>query len=261
MKKLGKILTVLLTMTLVLGLFSVSVLAAGAPSSPSSLAFHFSGKGTAESPFLLKTTADLQELSKLCSIDLSKYTEDEDLPLDFIFYSSAQYKLMNNVNLSGIKNWMPLTYFMGVFDGNHKIISNLKTTRGGFMVRSEGDIQNLTLKNVRITGTDYAGALALYNDGSIKNCSVTGTVNGSSTVGLLVGENEDGNIKFCTVSGTAEGSIVGGLVGLNGATINSCSADASIRSTLPRAGWLEKTPAISPALMQWETSVSILCWA
>jgi len=237
MKKFGKILSVLLIMTLVLSLFSVSVLAAGTPSGPASTALYFSGKGTAQSPFLLKTTADLKKLSELCYVDFNDYSGDEDLPLDFIFYSSAHYKLVNNVNLSSVKDWKPFTYFMGVFDGNHKTITNFTSAHGGFMESNEGTVQNLTLKNVKITGIDYAtGGITDQNDGIIKNCSVTGSIFGPDEVGLLAGDNNEGSITGCSTSGMVEGSEAGGLVGFNYKSIQSCRSTASVRSDYTAGG-------------------------
>jgi fibronectin-binding autotransporter adhesin len=65
----------------------------------------------------------------------------------------------------------------------------------------------------------------------VKNCYVTGTVNGSENVGGVVGLNQNGNVENCYVTGTVSGTDkVGGVVGNNytGGIVRNCYTTGNI---------------------------------
>jgi hypothetical protein len=152
--------------------------------------------------------------------------------------------LTADVNLAGV-TLTPVgngnIRFTGVFDGNDNIISNAvinqPTTYTGLFgyVGSGGQIKNLGVENVNITGRDYVGGLVGWNEGSLTSCYATGSVSGDSTVGGLVGSNYLGTLTSCyatcSVTGTND---VGGLVGANSSvsptdvSLTDCYATGSV---------------------------------
>jgi hypothetical protein len=134
------------------------------------------------------------------------------------------------------------TPFTGIFDGNGHIISKLTITTStkdyiglfGY-VGSGGQIHNLGVKNVNITGdiTDhYVGGLVGYTyQGTLTDCNATGSVNGTGAfVGGLVGYTYQGTLTDCYATGSVSGSdSVGGLVGRTyQGTLTSCYAAGSV---------------------------------
>ncbi len=137
----------------------------------------------------------------------------------------------------GGAGWTPIgnsvTNFTGTYNGNDHTITGLYINRplgnsqGMFgVIGSVGQVENLGLLNVDITGNQYVGGLTSYNQGTINNCYTTGSVVGAiantgTRVGGLVGWNgpvmggaSDATIinsySECVVSGKAS---VGGLAG------------------------------------------------
>ncbi|HPN40669.1 MAG TPA: GLUG motif-containing protein, partial [Candidatus Cloacimonadota bacterium] len=124
--------------------------------------------------------------------------------------------------------WIPIgssntNSFCGRYNGNGFTISGLTINRpssdnqGLFGYTVDAILSNLSLVNVCIDAGNYTGSLTGYmRMGSSTNCSSSGTVNGGSNVGGLVGCQEYGNIieSFFTGSVTGNGYYyIGGLVG------------------------------------------------
>ena len=105
---------------------------------------------------------------------------------------------------------------------------------GGFIghIGTDGRVQNLTLSDVNINNTysggypSEMGAVTGYNEGTISNCEISGSVSQTSeygNLGSLVGNNT-GNIEYCRSSATIHGdgnNYVGGLVGQHGSYVTS----------------------------------------
>ena len=142
-------------------------------------------------------------------------------------YAGKTVTLTADLDLSG-ENWKPIgnlvSYpgqsFNGTFDGNGKTISNLTcvdntakhAVAGLFGSIVSGTIKDLTLKNVNISSTHYAGAIVAYTSGkpTIKNCKVIGgTI--KSTPELVDGSYDNGDK-------------VGGIMGYatSGSVVDSC---------------------------------------
>ena len=99
--------------------------------------------------------------------------------------------LMNDIDLSG-SSWTPIgnvtayptVTFKGTFDGQEHIISNLTASdnaagyaAAGLFGSILGTVKNVTLKDVNIRSTHYAGAVVGYsstNGAIIENCHVDG---------------------------------------------------------------------------------------
>jgi len=133
--------------------------------------------------------------------------------------------------------------FTGVFNGQGHVIRNAAINKpsadyvGLFgYLGSGGQIKNLGVEEVAITGKAFVGGLVGYQNGSssrIENCYATGTINGTSYVGGLVGDNQYGTITSSHATGAVSGNNgVGGLVGrLDGGTVTSCYATGVVSGT------------------------------
>ena len=153
--------------------------------------------------------------------------------------------LDKDITLTG--EWTPIgsrnSPYTGIFDGGGHILSGLtidqsETTYVGLIgyIAGGGAVKNLILADVDITAAIYTGAVAGRNDGTIENCSVTGSVTGNTSttdgyVGGITGENR-GAITGCAALGSvtvANGMYVGGIAGChNGGSITVCYSSATV---------------------------------
>jgi hypothetical protein len=164
---------------------------------------------------------------------------------DNVGSSSGQYyQLLNDIDASayGGEGFKPIgSYvdasnqqpFSGIFDGNGHNIQNVVISRPGEkfvgpfgFIGLQGQIRNLRLEGVSITGGGRVGGLVGQSYGMVTNCHVSGFVSGGmDRVGGLVGQNWANGVIWdcsssCTVSGIS--NVVGGLVGLShGIIVNS----------------------------------------
>jgi hypothetical protein len=189
------------------------------------------GIGTAEKPHLIFTAEQLDFLVAR--------------PQDW----GKHFKLMADIDLKAWGVGEPRVIgtiddgpFTGVFDGNHKILSNLHQVPdfGGYLglfglvEGLEARIENLTLADPHISSETgrYVGALVgSLREGMVSNCHVrAGGVLGMSFVGGLVGRNDGGLILGCTVDAVVQGaSRVGGLVGQSYyGTVERCRAQGQV---------------------------------
>ena len=75
------------------------------------------------------------------------------------------------------------------------------------------------------------GGVAGYSDGTIENCSVSGSVSGTLYVGGVVGDQWGASITGCSSSATVKGTrYVGGVAGGTnaGATLTACYATGNV---------------------------------
>lgn len=207
------------------------------------MAYSGSGSGTQASPYIITTPAQLTEVSD---------------------YPSAWWELGNDIDLDVSPyntgdGWAPLCSaiaFSGNFNGAGYTIDNLFIDRsstdevGLFSAVGSGAlIRNLTLTNGDVTGQYYVGGLLgrVYSSGSLKinNCSVSGTIEGTDDVGILIGfVHGTANIRNCYTSGSATGrSSIGGLIGgigygfgVGSAEIKNCYSTAEVSSSTGPAG-------------------------
>ena len=152
--------------------------------------------------------------------------------------------LDTDIDLTG-KNWMPIgtsfsNKYTGTFDGGGHTIKGLTVTTNDQFVGLFGSIGNAgTVKNVMMEGVQitknhssgFAGGVAGYSDGTIENCSVSGSVSGTVYVGGVVGAQWEGSITGCSSSATVKGMVhVGGVVGQTngGATLTACYATGNV---------------------------------
>ncbi len=187
------------------------------------------GSGTSTDPFQIASYDDLLEISN------SPEDWDQCFILKNDIDASETYYLNNGKGFSPIGCYD--TAFIGVFNGDNYVISNLFINReneyniGLFGYIARGKITGLVLDSCNITGESNIGVLAgsvVGNDSDttgvfdvhIKNSNTTGYVQ----VGGMIG-NLGSNINNCSFEGNVTGyySIIGGLVGYSSGSIISNS--------------------------------------
>jgi hypothetical protein len=152
--------------------------------------------------------------------------------------------LTADIDLSGI-DWTPIgkddnKAYTGTFDGNGKTITGLTVT-GSYKyaglfgdIDENGTVKNVVLEDVQITSDNssgYAGGVAGDSWGTIENCSVSGSVSGTTFAGGVVGSQWGGSITGCNSSATVKGVIfAGGIAGETnyGATLTACYATGDV---------------------------------
>jgi hypothetical protein len=152
----------------------------------------------------------------------------------------AHLRLTNDIDLEGVDLSIignRVFPFGGVFDGSGRKILNFKCSYVGvddiglFRCTGGAEIKDLQLidPNVDCPGGDRIGALVGWAFGTIKRSEVVGgSVRGSWSVAMLVGENS-GPIVECFTGGSVIGSQnIGGLVGRNYGTVADCGASAHV---------------------------------
>ena len=156
--------------------------------------------------------------------------------------------LDKNIDLTG-KVWTPIgtdydNAYTGTFDGGGHTITGLTVTTNDEYAGLFGYLGNFnngaaTVKNVVMDGiqitcnhrSGYAGGVAGYSWGTIENCSVSGSVSATVSVGGVVGVQRDGSITGCSSSATVKGTLyVGGVAGWTnfGATLTACYATGNV---------------------------------
>ena len=197
-----------------------------------------SGRGTAESPYLIYTAEQLAEVRDNINNDANAPEwGDTD-------WNEAHYKLMKDIDLSsvcneGIGSWTPIgmenNNFEGNFNGNNCTVSNLyfynENSRledgAGLFGKIDAyssnmpEIYDLNVEG-NITAYGFAGGIVGYlYTGIIRNCTFRGSVTGSyqySSCGGIVGNishvKENHVINCHNLGGTVSGqSYVGGVIG------------------------------------------------
>ncbi len=218
-------------------------------------AFTGSGAGTPADPYQITNCAELQDMKNNLT---------------------AHYVLMNDIDCydathEGGSLWNdgagfePVGWgispfnknpFTGTFDGQNHTITGLYINRpttdyvGLFGCALSlygctpgvncGEIKNVGLVDVDITGYDLVGGLVGYNHGTITNSYATGSVTGRGFVGGLAGYTDGGTISNSYSTGNVNGTgwRIGGLVGYNHGKITNSYATGNVISTGGYAGGL-----------------------
>lgn len=157
-------------------------------------------------------------------------------------------QLVNDIIIPDGRTWTPISVaisagsrsYTGTFDGKGHTISGLETEgqHGGLFgsLAEKSVVKNLGIINSSFESgsTDYVGAIAATNYGTIENCYNTGTVTGwNMFVGGIVGENK-GTIRECyntgTIAANGLGESAGGICGIarDDAVIINCYNTGSV---------------------------------
>src|SRR5690606_9099747 len=159
------------------------------------------GEGTAESPYELRTWADIEKIA-----------QDPD----------AHYALIEDLELDGSERTQigaGATPFTGVFDGRgHTISGYLAEPSGGsgLFQTNDGTIRDLAVVDANIDALiGTAGILADVNNGTIERSRTSGSISAPSRAGGLVGDSS-GTIRdsYSTAQVRVAGTESGGLIGV-----------------------------------------------
>ena len=225
--------------------------------------------GSAEKPFIISTTWELDELARR----VNNGTGDPNAETG---YNGKYFELGDNITYSTVgigeteSNYAPIgnvdKEFNGNFDGKNKTVSGIRIYRNGdedvdkylglFGNLEDGTVQNVTVSDALITGYSCVGGIVGYNYcGTVKNCLALGVnVTADDYVGAIVGSNSTNTslgqnyYNGCTV-GTAttgigcngvditdnDGAVMALALYDNGAKAegNATSIDAQSGNTLP----------------------------
>lgn len=147
---------------------------------------------------------------------------------------AGNYLLVADIDLSSYSPWTPIgdyasdtgNIFTGIFNGNSHTISKLtiNTTddyQGLFGFIYDSAISDVGVIEANISGGAYTGGLVGENRGTVTYSNITGTVNGTTNVGGLVGLNYGGGVLNSYATSTVNGETnVGGLVGDNEGSVS-----------------------------------------
>ena len=215
------------------------------------------GDGTSANPYQIGTAAELYWFAALVNgtngltqnlaanaILTQNITINQNVLLD-----NGEF---NSESESSFEKWTPIGYtsdancaYTGTFDGNGKTISGLYysentsvKTNAGLFGYNKGTISNITIKDSRFylsSSVDFSSVAAIVgrNEGTVKYCYNTGTINGTATathyVGGICGYNknqitncDNSGIVNCTYAGEVT-SAIGGICGVSNGKITDCN--------------------------------------
>ncbi|MBP3431530.1 MAG: InlB B-repeat-containing protein, partial [Clostridia bacterium] len=177
----------------------------GSVKDPQVEAVAWTGKGTLESPYVVASVADLQQLAT----DVNGGTT----------YSGIYFRQTQDISMSGTQ-WTIIdasSYsFAGIYDGNNRTISGLTYSGTNKYIGLFGRLSSATVKNVILTSVSLVSTTSSYVGGISGYVSTTSTIKNCRVL--------SGNIK-------ATGSSIGGIVGYvnkTGCTITNCYNKSSL---------------------------------
>ncbi len=196
------------------------------------------GNGSEEFPYMVSTVEQLQEVRN---------------------YPNRNFIQLNNIDASETKNWNggegfapigdDVIIFTGSYNGNNYTISNLFINRHERRVGLFGQTQSAKLESIQLQNVNIASTRGVSNSGGlvgnsgsntkIYNCHVSGVLNGTLSLGGLVGANWGEISKSSSeIEINASNTVIGGLVGRNNGEINLSFAIGSVNSPRHQVGGL-----------------------
>ena len=166
--------------------------------------------------------------------------------------SGVSFYLANDIALTG--TWKPVgngvsavkDFFAGTFDGCGHTISGLNVqsstaNQGLFAAINQATIRSLNVSGVVSCGTkNYIGGIVgKVQDGTIENCSFSGSVTGGYTGGIAGGLNSNNvTISGCVNAADVTGTTAGGILGFwkNTAAIRDCYNTGSVTGSAKAGG-------------------------
>jgi hypothetical protein len=155
------------------------------------------GSGDSGDPYQIATTADLIELSNTSGDWGAYFIQTADIAFNA---DETQVDWDNSGSAGPAEGFLPignvLTFFTGSYDGGGYTIDNLFINRpstsyiGLFGFTNSATITDIGVTNVDITSKSLVGGLVgNISSSTVSNSYCTGSVNGTGTVGGLVGYN------------------------------------------------------------------------
>ena len=197
------------------------------------------GKGTEAEPFVLKTAEHLAWFRDYVNEGhpsaCAKIADDvKEIDMSTICHKADTEKQVAELSWTPIGNFG--NKYQGTFDGNGKTISNLyinatSDNTGFFGYAEKGSIKNITFNNAKVNSSgDYTGILAgcagscvIENIKTLANCSVIGKGRVGGIAGYALG-----NISNCENHAMVNGTItVGGIIGCYRSSANSITSCAN----------------------------------
>ena len=173
----------------------------------------------------ISTEEELLQLAKDCQLD--SWSRDKYVTLAC------------DIDLKEARDVM-IPSFGGIFDGGGHTVSGLTLTAAGSAVGLFRYIQDgAVVRNLSVAGTvapagskSQVGILAGSNYGMILDCSVSGSVTGTTEVGGIAGVNEaEGEIRRCRSAAAVTGDhFTGGICGSNKGTLNNCENTGNVNT-------------------------------
>lgn len=214
---------------------------------PSNSFGYSGGTGEPTNPFQIADVNDLLQLAAATEDYTASFILTADIDLDPNLPGGQMFAsavIAPDISTSGGYQGTP---FGGTFDGNDHILYNLTIAAsasdyiGLFGSIRQGEVKNLKLENVTVTGGNFIGGLAgCISKSSIANCLVTGAAAGNRSflgLGGLAGFSIGSTITDCHSNVALDGtsSNVGGLVGnsFSNSAISNCTAAGTITVTDP----------------------------
>jgi hypothetical protein len=174
------------------------------------------GMGTIGDPYLVATTADLDQLA-------TRVNEGQDfLDKYFLLVEDLAYDgtANNYTSIGGTRLYNRYASFNGTFDGDGHSISGINIQSGIFRgvfgyLGANGNITRLTVSDCTFKGSAYIGSIVGSNEGTVDHCLVLGgTVQGSTSCGHVIGYN----IKKTLFNYYTANDNLGGIGGSNSAS-------------------------------------------
>ena len=153
------------------------------------------------------------------------------------------YELQNDIDIAGYGAIQSLCSddfpFLGTLDGKDYAMKNMRFDHlrgnGGlfFEIGSTGVVRDLHIENISINSSWWCcGGIAGSNSGLVSGCSVSGSIEGRTYVGGIVGDNiMYGRIQSCSSSANVSGRYcIGGITGRNSdnASVVQCYSTGKI---------------------------------
>ena len=173
----------------------------------------WSGKGTYENPYVIRTTAELDLLA-------TKVNGGNE-------YKNTYFVLGADIAYDGSEdnNYTPIGdnqhSFYGTFDGQGHTISGIRISDTNSVTGQnkaifgmvDGTVKNLIVSDCRMEAYQNIGGIVALIFGTIENCHVGSdvTLTGHSYVGGIAASIYGGTIKGCTSAAMITGTISGGM--------------------------------------------------
>ena len=214
--------------------------------------FVWTGEGTEASPYELTSACHLLWFAKLVNNGNTTACArlEADIDMSKVCHAADESKGVEELS------WEPISKssnpWHGSFDGNNKTISNLYINTSaqysglfGYMLNDyvRCSIKDIIFKNVNITSTaNYSGVLAGYaSKTDISGITVnSGSINGTTDVGGIVGNAAATKISNCVNRISIEGSVnyIGGIVGYaqSSSSITNCANYGDVKGSVNIGG-------------------------